>query len=68
MASTIGTRSVVSLQFLTPTPDGSTAWITQLQTDTVDQAWVWLDRFERDYPTKRWRWIRTIENSAYPHA
>ena len=68
MPSTIGTRSVISLQFLAPTPSGSTAWVTQLQTDTVDQAWVWLDRFERDYPTKRWRWIRTIEDNAYPHA
>ena len=67
MASTIGTRSVVSLQFLAPTPDGSTAWVTQLQTDTVEQAWDRLDRLRIENPTKPWRWVWTVEDSAYPH-
>ncbi len=68
MASTVGTRSVYSLQFLAPTPTGSTAWVTQLQTDTENQAWEWIDRLEREYPTKRWRWIATIQDFKYQQA
>jgi len=64
--STIGANSAISLQFLAPTPDGSTAWVTQLQTDTEAWAWEWLDRLERQYPTRKWRWVRTLEDSAYP--
>ena len=64
--STIGANPAISLQFLTPTPDGSTAWVTQLQTDTEAWAWEWLNRLESQYPTRKWRWIRTLEDSAYP--
>lgn len=58
--------STISLQFLTPTPDFSTAWMTHLQTDTEEQAWYWLDRLEREYPKRKWRWIRTLEDTIYP--
>ena len=68
MASTIGTRSVLSLQFLASTSDGSTAWVTHLQTDTEPEAWVWLGRLRTEYPTKPWRWIWATEDNAYPHA
>jgi len=63
---TISDNSAISLQFLTPTPDGSTAWITQMQTDAEAWAWEWLDRLSREYPTRQWRWVRTPEDSAYP--
>ena len=62
-------RTVYALQFLTPTAEGSTAWITHLQTDTEAQAWQWLERFERfEYPTKRWRWVLAAENTSYSFA
>ena len=55
----------ISLQFLTPTPDKSTAWMTHLQTDTVEQAWQWLEHLEQKYPKRRWRWIRTLRDSDF---
>jgi len=62
-------RTVYALQFLTPTAEGSTAWVTHLQTDTEAQAWQWLDRLERfEYPTKRWRWVLAAENTSYSFA
>ena len=66
MASTIGTAPVISLQFLTPTPEGSTAWVTHVQTDSEDWAWQLLDKLERKFPRRRWRWVRTIEDTKYP--
>jgi hypothetical protein len=66
MKSTIGTASVISLQFLTPTPEGSTAWVTHVQTDTEEWAWKLLDKLVIKYPRRKWRWIRTIEDVKYP--
>jgi hypothetical protein len=66
MTSTIGTASVISLQFLTPTREGSTAWVTHVQTDTEDWAWRLLDKLTVKYPRRKWRWIRTIEDTKYP--
>ena len=66
MASTVGTASVCSLQFLAPTPEGSTVWVTHVQTDTVEWAWKLLDKLEIKYPRRKWRWVRTIQDVKYP--
>lgn len=66
MASTIGTASVISLQFLASTPEGSTAWVTHVQTDTEEWAWQLLDKLKRKFPRRSWRWVRTIEDTKYP--
>ena len=60
-----GTRSVYALQFLAPTPDGSTAWVTHLQTETEAWAFDWLSRLQREQPGKGWRWVLTAEDTCY---